>query len=165
MEEQNNPENVHFKRITAENVLQVCRLTDTLSPVQRGAVADNAVSIAQGHCSDQTWMRAIYASEALVGFLMLHIGSNWADGIDCPGVFLWRLMIAGPHQGKGYGAAAIRILISHCRSLGVPEIYTSYALGEGSPEAFYRKLGFVPTGDHYGDEPEVVLRINEKNAN
>jgi diamine N-acetyltransferase len=105
-------------------------------------------------------MRAIYAGEELVGFLMLHIGSNWADGIDCPGVYLWRLMIAGPHQGKGYGEAAMRVLFAHCRSLGIPEIYTSYHLGEGSPEGFYRKLGFVPTGDHYGDEPEVVLRFD-----
>ena len=158
-----NPLNVHLDRITAENVLQVCRLTGTLSPAQRMAVTENAVSIAQGHCSDQAWMRAIYAEEELVGFLMLHIGSNWADGIDCPGVYLWRLMIAGPHQGKGCGASAMRILFAHCRSLGVPEIYTSYHLGEGSPEDFYRKLGFVPTGDHYRDEPEVVLRFDNIN--
>jgi hypothetical protein len=27
------------------------------------------------------------------------------------------------------------------------------------PEGFYRWFGFVPTGDHYRDEPEYVLKI------
>jgi len=45
------------------------------------------------------------------------------------------------------------------RSLGIRELYTSYCLGEASPSAFYEKLGFKPTGDHYGDEPEVMLKI------
>jgi diamine N-acetyltransferase len=38
--------NVHFKRITADTVLEVCRLSDSLTPAQRRMVADNAVSIA-----------------------------------------------------------------------------------------------------------------------
>ncbi|MEJ2449023.1 MAG: GNAT family N-acetyltransferase, partial [Anaerolineales bacterium] len=124
---------------------------------------DNALSIAQAHCSENAWLRAIYAGDTLVGFIMLHIGSDWADGIDCPGIYLWRLMIGYPYQGKGYGKEAINILIKHLRSLGINELYTSYVLGEGSPESFYRKLGFVPTGDHYGDEPEVILRLTSAN--
>ena len=125
-------------------------------------MADNALSIAQAHFSENAWLRAIYADETIVGFIMLHIGSDWADGIDCPGVFLWRLMIGKAYQGKGYGKAALDWLIKHLRSLGVRELYTSYALGPGSPEGFYRKLGFIPTGDHYGDEPEAVLKIADK---
>lgn len=151
---------VHFERITSENVLEVCRLSQTLSAVQRKAVANNAVSIAQSQFSENAWMRAVYAEKDLVGFIMLHIGSDWADGIDCPGVFLWRLMIAGPYQGRGYGEAAIQMLVDHLRALGIPELYTSYHLGEGSPEKFYQRLGFKPTGEYYGDEPEVKLIIN-----
>lgn len=152
---------IHFERITAQNVLAVCRLSDTLPPDQRAVVTDNAVSIAQAHCSENAWMRAIYADQDLVGFILLHIGSDWADGIDCPGVFLWRLMVAYEHQGKGYGGAAIQHLIAHLRSLGVRELYTSYHPGEGSPEGFYRTLGFEPTGEFYGDEPEVKLKLDE----
>jgi diamine N-acetyltransferase len=52
-----NPEigqipDIHFVRIHARNVLQICRLSDTLTPQQRAMVADNAISIAQAHCSD-----------------------------------------------------------------------------------------------------------------
>ena len=154
-----NP-NVHFKRITSQTVHEICELSTTLTQAQRQHVADNAVSIAQAHFSENAWIRAIYFDETPVGFIMLHFGSDWDDGIDCPGVFLWRLMIARPYQGQGYGTDAIKLLICHLKALGIPELYTSYDPGEDGPEPFYQKLGFVPTGDYYGDEPEVMLKIN-----
>jgi diamine N-acetyltransferase len=43
--------------------------------------------------------------------------------------------------------------------MGVPVLYTSCTQGEASPEGFYRKMGFTPTGDHYGDEIELVLQL------
>lgn len=150
---------IHFKRINADTVLEVCKMSETLPVEQKKYVADNALSIAQAHFSENFWMRAIYAEDEIVGFLMLHIVSDWADGIDCPGVFLWRLMISYPYQGKGYGKAALLLLVEHLRALGIPKLYTSYHLGEGGPEYFYKNLGFKPTGDYYGDEPEAVLSI------
>jgi diamine N-acetyltransferase len=150
---------IHFERITAQTVLEICKMSETLSDTQRESVGDNALSIAQAHFSENVWMRAIYADQTPVGFIMLHLGSDWADGIDCPGVFLWRLMIAQPYQGLGYGKKAMAKLIDHLRAFGIPELYTSYKTGEGGPGEFYRKFGFVPTGDYYGDEPEVVLEL------
>ena len=151
---------IHLERITARTVEQICELSETLTPQQRKMVADNADSIAAAHFSEMAWMRAIYAGDTPVGFLLLHIGSDYADGIGCPGVFLWRFMIAGPFQRQGYGRQAMQVLFEHLRALGVPELYTSYGLGEASPEGFYRKLGFVPTGGKYGDEVEAICRIN-----
>jgi diamine N-acetyltransferase len=151
---------IHFERITARTVRQICELSETLTPQQRKMVADNADSIALAHFSENAWMRAIYADHTPVGFLMLHIGSDYADGIDCPGVLLWRFMIAGPFQRKGYGRQAMEFLFAHLKALGVPELYASHGLGEASPEGFYRKLGFVPTGGMYGDEVELVCRID-----
>lgn len=55
----------------------------------------------------------------------------------------------------------MEFLIKHLKALGIPELYTSYGLGEGSPEGFYKQFGFIPTGDHYGEEIEVVLRFVE----
>jgi diamine N-acetyltransferase len=122
-------------------------------------VTDNAISIAQAHCSENAWMRAIYADNELVGFIMLHTGSDYDDGIDCAGVFLWRFMIAGPYQGKQYGRQAIERLLAHLRAQGIPELYTCCGLGEQSPEEFYKHLGFTPTGEMYGDEIELVLKF------
>ncbi len=113
------------------------------------------------HFSENAWMRAIYADDTPIGFILLHIGSDYDDGIDCPGVFLWRFMIAGPYQGKGYGKRAMERLLAHLHSQGARELYTSCGLGEASPEGFYRRLGFAPTGETYGDETELVLKLSE----
>lgn len=151
---------IHFMRITVTTMNQICDLSETLSPAQRTMVADNVRSIAEAHFSESVWMRAIYADDTPIGFIMTHTGSDYEDGIDCPGVFLWRFMIAGPYQGKGYGRRALEKLILHLKAMGIPLLYTSCGQGEGSPEGFYRRLGFTPTGDHYDHEIELVLRLD-----
>jgi diamine N-acetyltransferase len=154
---------IHFMRITATTMNEICKLSETLSPLHRKMVADNVRSIAEAHFSPSAWMRAIYADETPIGFIMTHTGSDYEDGIDCPGVFLWRFMIAGPFQGKGYGKCALERLIQHLRAMGIPQLYTSCGQGEGSPEDFYRKLGFTPTGGYYDDEIELVLDLERVN--
>ncbi|WP_033075396.1 GNAT family N-acetyltransferase [Sphingopyxis sp. MWB1] len=152
---------ISFRRITALNVCEVSELSETLPDEQREAVADNGTSIAEGFCSQNAWFRAIYADEILIGFIMLHKGYDWDDGIECPGVYLWRFMIAHPFQKRGFGRRAIEIVITHLKTEGWRELYTSYGLGVGSPKEFYKSLGFEPTGDHYGEEPEAVLRFSD----
>jgi len=150
---------IEFRELRSDDVVAVCRLSDTLGAAQRRMVADNAISIAQGHCSPDAWMRAIYAGGEPVGFVMLHEGDDISDGIDCEGPFLWRLMIAGQQQGKGYGRAAMEQLVEMLRARGATRFTTSCGQGEGSPEGFYRGLGFEPTGEWYDDEVELRLDL------
>ncbi len=145
-------DNVYFKRIYAATVLDICELSYTLSSAQRQFVADNSVSIAQAHFSENAWFRAIYAGEKPVVFIMTHEGSDYDDGIDEPGVFLWRLMIGRQFQGRGYGKKAVELLIKNLKERAVIRLKTSYDQGKGSPEEFYKKLGFVPDGEMYGEE-------------
>lgn len=147
---------VLFRRISAATVSDVCDLSETLTDEQRNMVADNGTSIAEAHFSENAWFRAIYADDTLIGFVMLHVG---ADHDDCPGVFLWRLMIGGPFQGKGFGEQTIALLVRDLKVRGFTELFTSYGQGIGSPEGFYLRLGFVPTGEMYGDEAEAVLKF------
>jgi diamine N-acetyltransferase len=145
-------EQISFREITEETVVAICKLSDTLSDPQNKMVGTNALSIAQAHFSQHAWFRAIYAGEAPVGFIMLY--DNPAE----PVYFLWRLMIAGPHQGKGYGAQAIALLIDYVKTRpAAKELLVSCGEGEGSPEGFYQKLGFKRTGAMEGDE--VVLSL------
>ncbi|OCP01099.1 MULTISPECIES: GNAT family N-acetyltransferase [unclassified Ensifer] len=150
---------VTFRRISSLTVGDVCELSETLSEEQSNMVASNGDSIAEAHFSDRAWFRAIYADDTLVGFIMLHEGADWDDGIDCPGVFLWRFMIARPFQGKGFGKQAIALVVRDLKARGLHELYTSYGQGPGNPEGFYRGLGFERTGEHYDDELEAVLRF------
>lgn len=152
---------IHFMHITAATLSQICALSETLTPAQHRMVADNVYSIAQAHFANNAWMRAIYADETPIGFIMTHSGSDYEDGIDCPGIFLWRFMIAGPYQGKGYGKRALGKLIQHLKAMGIPQLTTSCGQGEGSPEGFYRQLGFTPTGGTYDDEIELLLKLDD----
>lgn len=152
---------VTLRRITVNNVEDVCDLSKTLSPAQRNKVADNGESIAVAHYSEDAWFRAVYAGEEPVGFIMLHTGADWSDGLDFPGMFLWRFMIAGPDQGKGYGRKAIGLVLRNLAARKIYELYTSCGEGEGSPLGFYLQLGFVATGVYYDDEAELKLTFTD----
>ncbi len=143
---------VSLRDVTEETVVPICKLSDTLIGPQRKMVAPNAMSIAQAHFSKWAWFRAIYAGETPVGFIML-----WDDPAT-PRYFLWRLMIATPYQGRGFGRKAVQCLIDYVRSRpGAKELLVSCGEGDGSPEEFYRSLGFERTGEM--EEDEVVLRL------
>jgi diamine N-acetyltransferase len=72
--------------------------------------------------------------------------------------FLWRFMIGEPFHGRGFGREAIARLVEYVRTRpGAKELLVSCGQGEGSPEGFYQKLGFVHTSDVMGHE--VVLKM------
>ena len=141
---------VALVEVTGETVRSICRLE--VGPDQFHFVAPNAVSFAEALFEPHAWYRAIAADGVPVGFVMLY------DDPEEPACFLWRFMIDGRFQGKGYGARAMTLLIEHVRTRpGASELKTSWVTGEGSPEGFYRRLGFEPTGEI--DEGEVVARL------
>jgi len=145
---------VSLREVTSETVRTICRLSDTLKPPQNHLVAPNAVSIAEAHFEPHAWFRAIYADETPVGFIMLY------DAPEEPIYFLWRLMVAAPHQGKGFGRRAVEMLIERVKTRpGATELLVSCHEGEGSPEGFYHKLGFRRNGKMYDNEVGLALAL------
>lgn len=143
---------VSLREITEETVREICRLTDTLTPPKKYMVAPNAVSIAQAYFSEHAWFRAIYADDTPVGFVMLY------DDPEKPEYFLWRYMIAGPHHGKGFGRRGIELLVEYVKTRpGAEVLETSCGQGPGSPEGFYRSLGFERNGTMLGQEVGLSL--------
>ena len=141
---------VSLREVTAQTVRDICNLS--VAPAQERFVAPNSVSIAEAYFSEKAWFRAIYAGGTPVGFLMLY------DDPQKPEYYLWRFMIADSHQGQGYARRAMELLIEHVRRRPMAEeLMLSYVPGEGSPEGFYRRLGFEPTGEVL--EREVVMRL------
>jgi diamine N-acetyltransferase len=139
---------VTLREVTAETVRAVCDLT--VGPGQGGLVAPNAVSIAQAHFEPKAWFRAIYAGDDPVGFVMLYD--------DVPECFLWRLMVDHRHQGRGYGRRAIDLVVERLRERpGVTALLTSYVPTPSGPERFYKRYGFIDTGEVDGGE--VVCRL------
>lgn len=67
---------------------------------------------------------------------------------ETPEYWLARLMIAGQHQQRGVGRAALELLAEHVRTLpGARELLTSCVPGHDGPLGFELGLGFVPTGE------------------
>jgi len=145
---------VSLREVTSETVHTICRLSDTLKPPQSHVVAPNAVSIAEAYFDPHAWFRAIYAGETPVGFIMLY------DSPEEPVYFLWRLMVATPHQGNGFGRRAVELLIERVKTRpSATELIVSCHEGDGSPEGFYQKLGFKRNGKMYGDEVGLSLAL------
>ena len=145
---------VSLREITSETVMAICRLSNTLREPRSRFVAPNSVSIAQAHFSKHAWFRAIYADETPVGFVMT------SDNPEEQEYFLWRFMIGGPYQGKGFARRAIELLVDHVKTRpGAEELLVSCGQGEGSPEGFYLTTGFKHNGKQYGHEIGLSLPL------
>lgn len=142
---------VSLREITAETLKPVLNLS--VSDTQKKFVAANAVSIAQAYFCRQAWFRAIYAGERPVGFVMLYIDKKKAD------YDVWRFMIDRRYQRKGYGAAAMSQVIDYVKGLPrASALYLSHAPGRSNPAPFYRKFGFIHTGEL--NEGEKVMKLD-----
>jgi diamine N-acetyltransferase len=135
---------VTLREITSRNIKEVLALA--VKPEQRRVYPrSNGYSIAEGHYpadDDPVWMRAIYAGEVPVGFIMT------SEARDRGQYLLWRLMVDARHQGKGYGFRAVELLIERIKALpGARELLTSHLEGDGDAGPFYEKLGFRYTGE------------------
>ena len=144
--------NVTLREVTQESLGTVLGLS--VAPEQKEFVAENAQSIAEAYFQPHAWFRAVYAGGTPVGFVMLF------DDPGGPRYFLWRFMIAAEHQGKGYGKAALGLVVEHVRSRpNATELRCSYVPGEAGPGAFYAKYGFVETGELLHGENVISLAL------
>ncbi|MCF7687373.1 MAG: GNAT family N-acetyltransferase [Cephaloticoccus sp.] len=142
---------VSLREITADTVRSICTLV--VAPGQEKFVASNAVSIAQAYFEPKAWFRAIHAGDTPVGFVMLSLDPTIAE------YAFWRFMIDAKHQQRGYGMRALELVLAHVRTLpNATAVLVSCVPGEGSPQAFYERAGFRPTGAI--DDGEVVLRLD-----
>ena len=148
---------VSLREVTAETVREICKLE--VGPGQQGLVAPNAVSIAQAYFEPAAWFRAVYAGDTPVGFAMLYDPTRAREPEGGPETcFLWRFMIDHRHQRKGYGAAALALLVAHVRTLpGVTRFKTSFVPKAGNASPLYERAGFRATGEV--DDGETVLEL------
>ena len=149
---------VSLREITDQNREAVVALRVAAS--QEGYVSSVADSLEEARDTPEgnPWCRAIYVEDEPVGFVML----SWDVTPDPPRIigpwFLWKLLIDRRHQGCGYGREAVKFVADIARDHGASELLTSYVVGDGSPEPFYRQIGFIPTGEQ-DENGEIVLAL------
>ena len=144
------PRSVELREITAATVRAICALD--VAEEQRGYVAPVAVSIAQAHFEPRATLRAVYAGDEPVGFIL------WRDDDKPNTAYLWRFMIDRRHQGKGYGRAVLEQLFAVLKAQGVTTLSASVVRGQHSPLGFYLSIGFIEANEVTSTGEWLILK-------
>jgi diamine N-acetyltransferase len=146
---------VHLREITDDNRDAVRALRVRRDQKQFVASVSKSLKDAAKTPEANPWYRAVYRGDEPVGFVML--SWNPPAGPFKGRYFLWRLLIDKRYQRRGIGREVLTQIAELIRADGATELLTSYEPGDGEPWPFYRKFGFVPTGEI--DDDEIVLRL------
>jgi diamine N-acetyltransferase len=146
---------VTLRPLTDENRAAVLSLR--VSPAQEQFVSSVEESLVEAAAEPggRAIQWALYDDETPVGFVMI---SDEVDGPEYIPHFLWKLLIDERHQRRGYGTAALDLVIEYFRERGVTIVSTTAEPGEGSPIPFYERYGFRETGEIVFDG-EVLLEL------
>ena len=142
----------HVRAVDTVNVNALIKLT--VAEHQRQLVAPVATSLAQAAYNTPGRPLGLYDGDTPVGFLLLWEAWRATDK-PADELYVWRLMIDAAHQGRGYGAKAMRWVIDEARHQGVASVGLSHVDKEPHAGPFYEKLGFSYTG--VVDEGERVM--------
>ena len=149
---------ITLQDVSYENLRAVIKIYETLSESDKKHVAPNVVSLAEAYLNyDIAWPKAIVLDETIIGFVMLGLDNYIAKEEDWPVYFLWRFMIGGEYQGKGYGKAVLNMLVDKCKAEKIRYLYVSSTKYDPIPYEMYIKYGFVDTGEV--DDGEQVLKL------
>jgi diamine N-acetyltransferase len=145
---------VSLREITEDNraVVEALAVTEDQSHYV-ASVAASLVEAAQLPDA-KPWYRAVYADDEPVGFVMISDGITVDDPEYVGPYYLWRLLVDHRFQGRGYGTAALDLVVEHVRKRPDARVLlVSTAVGPTSPVTFYQQYGFRLTGEVHGGEP------------
>ncbi len=144
---------VSFEEITKANFRECVQLTVR---DDQPFVAANVYSIAQAKVDPKWIIRAIYANDAMVGFLMYELNYRKAE------LYLCRFMIDQRFQHMGYGRAALELLKR--TAMEDPRIQKMVLSTRPTNEygiRVYTRFGFTDTGILDGDEEVFELDLKK----
>lgn len=148
---------VTLQPITKDNWRAIYKLTRTLTDEQRRFVADNGYSMLEALFEPEAFTTyGIYDGETPVGLLM--------TGIDAEANAYWidRLMIGGAYQHKGYGRAAMQVILDQLREKpNCSAVYISFVPQNDTARRLYERFGFEDTGRIEEGECVFRLKLNE----
>jgi diamine N-acetyltransferase len=106
--------------------------------------ADETIEVAH------TWSRVIRSGDEVVGFVRAYFDPDFAtEELRC---CVWRVSVAASAQGKGVGRFAIEAVKREALRRGFEHLSVLWQAGDEGPGNFFRKLGFIETGQSdYGD--------------
>jgi diamine N-acetyltransferase len=128
---------------------------------QRGLVATVAQSYSDALFPPEdpngpplVWIRGVLRNSQPAAFIMC---ADQTEQQKDP--WLWRLLVDKSHQGFGVGTFALNAVIERYRELGMQRVLTAWHQGEGNAGDFYKKFGFVETGEKIDEETVAELKL------
>ena len=100
------------------------------------------------------WIRGVLRNSQPAGFVMC---ADQTEQQKDP--WLWRLLVDKSHQGFGVGTFAVTSVIERYRALGMQRVLTAWHPGEGNAGDFYKRFGFVETGERIEEEIVAALKL------
>ncbi|MFE0556974.1 GNAT family N-acetyltransferase [Paenibacillus lautus] len=124
-------------------------------PEQEGFIASNLYSIAQFQFLEHFEAMAIYDEQTMVGFALYGLDSD--DG----NYWIYRLMIDGNFQGKGYGKEALRRIVEEIRNKHerTDVLMISFDPKNERARQLYVKAGFEEIGVMPWSDGESVAKL------
>ncbi len=159
---------LRLEKVNGKNVWEILKLK--VAEGQEDFVAGNDVSMIEAYtaitANGYAYPFGIYENDTPVGFLMIGFDKD-DDWEDAPAIAsgnynLWRLMIDGNFQNRGYGKEALGLALEFVRSspCGKAEYcWLSYEPENEVARRLYRSFGFVETGDMDGEEVIAALKL------
>lgn len=142
---------IELRQVEASNFEEVIRLK--VSSEQEVFVASNIYSIAQAKILPECVPLAIYHDEILIGFAM------YAMDRDDNEYWIYRFMIDERYQSKGYGRAALKVLIDYLKKdIEHHVILLGVIPGNERARKLYECCGFLSDGRMLDNELIYTLR-------
>jgi diamine N-acetyltransferase len=132
--------NLIIKPISKENWEDAIQLK--VMEEQKHFMASNLYSIAEVQFLEQFQAYGIYDGDQMAGFAMYGIDQ------DDNNYWIYRLMVDKSYQGRGIGAAAVKLIIEEIKRMNterIPYIMIGYHPKNEGARKIYKKAGFVET--------------------
>ncbi len=124
-----------------------------LAPGQENLVADNASSLEEADEDEDARPRAVFADGELVGFLMYDATS------DDDNAQIYRFMIDRAFQGRGYGKAALQLVLAEIKALDhIRRVSICYEPENEGARQLYAKAGFIE--DFLDEDGEMIAHLD-----
>lgn len=143
---------LRLAELTVQNLPAATRITP--APGQERFVAPVVESVAEAYVNPTAWPRVVLDGDEIVGFVMANFDAGNEVAAFRAGV--WRLNVTASAQGRGVGRFAVEQVAYEARRRGFERITVLWERGEGGPEGFYLRLGFVPEGELFGETVGVL---------
>jgi diamine N-acetyltransferase len=146
---------LRLAELTPDNLPAAVKMP--LKPGQEEFVAPVVMSVAEAYVNPTAWPRVVLDGDEVVGFVL---GNFDADNeVPAFRAGIWRLNVHADAQGRGVGRFAVEQVAAEARARGFARITVLWVPGDGGPEDFYLKVGFVPTGEEMFDQKIGVLEL------